>query len=178
MRSLLAALVAGLLLSLAVIGGAALLATSADEKSAPRYEAVAGWPALPPGVTLGGVTAVAVDAQDRVYLFHRGKPPILVFEAADENGEPRLLDRANLPGSPYGIAIDNENGMLWVTQTDRNRVVGFELTDLAPKRVVSYPTVQQPNTVAVNPANEVVYVAGRANGELQAIDTRRDPGDG
>ncbi len=67
--------------------------------------------------------------------------------------------------------------MLWVTQTARNRVVGFELTDLAPRRVVSYATVEQPNTVAVDPATGVVYVAGRANGELQAIDPAREPGD-
>jgi rSAM/selenodomain-associated transferase 1 len=125
-----------------------------------------------------GPTHIVAGPDGRLYVADTQGDAILVFEAADENGEPRLLDRANLPGSPYALAIDAENEMLWVSQTDRNRVVGFELTDLAPKRVVSYPTIQQPNTVAVNPATEVVYVAGRADGELQTIDTRREPGDG
>jgi hypothetical protein len=37
---------------------------------------------------------------------------------------------------------------------------------------------QQPNTVAVDSRTGVVYVAGRTPGELQAIDTRTEQGDG
>ena len=78
---------------------------------------------------------------------------ILVFEAGPE---PRLLDRANLPGSPYGIAIDNRRGRLWVTQTARNRVVEYELTDLAPKRRRSATRPCSSRTrVAVDPAQRL-----------------------
>ncbi len=121
-----------------------------------------------------GPTHIAAGPDGRFYVADTQGDAILIFEPGPE---PRLLDRANLPGSPYGIAIDERNEMLWVTQTARNRVVGFELTDLAPRRVVSYATVEQPNTVAVDPATGVVYVAGRANGELQAIDPARETGD-
>jgi len=122
-----------------------------------------------------GPSHMLAGPDERFYVADTGGDAILVFEPGPE---PRLLDRANVPGSPYGIAIDERRGMLWVTQTARNRVVGFELTDLAPKRVVSYPTVQQPNTVAVDSKRGIVYVAGRTPGQLQAIDTRTEQGDG
>lgn len=44
------------------------------------YDFVPEWPRLPSGWTLHEVAAVAVDAQDRVYVFHRGEHPLLVFE--------------------------------------------------------------------------------------------------
>ena len=114
-----------------------------------------------------GPTHIVAGDDGRFYVTDTEGDAILVFESAPE---PRLLDRANLPGSPYGIAIDNRNERLWVTQAARNRVVEYELTDLAPKRLRSYPTVEQPNTVAVDPATGYVYVAGRANGDLQVFD--------
>lgn len=114
-----------------------------------------------------GPTHIVAGDDGRFYVTDTEGDALLVFESAPE---PRLLDRANLPGSPYGIAIDNRNRGLWVTQTARNRVVEYELTDLAPKRLRSFATVQQPNTVAVDPATGYVYVAGRARGELQVFD--------
>ena len=122
-----------------------------------------------------GPSHMLAGPDDRFYVADTGGDAILVFEPGPE---PRLLDRANVPGSPYGIAIDDRRNMLWVTQTARNRVIGMELTDLAPKRVVSYPTVEQPNTVAIDSKTGVLYVAGRAKGELQAIDTLSEQGDG
>jgi DNA-binding beta-propeller fold protein YncE len=120
-----------------------------------------------------GPTHLVAGDDDRFYVADTQGDAILVFESAPE---PRLLDRANLPGKPYGIAIDNERERLWVTQTARNRVVEYELTDLAPKRLRSFATAQQPNTVAVDPATGYVYVAGRANGELQVFDPERADG--
>ena len=84
------------------------------------------------------VVAGPDDGTDRFYVADTGGDAILVYEGGDE---PRLLDRTNLPGSPYGIAVDGKRNRLWVTQTARNRVVELELTDLAPKIIASYPTV-------------------------------------
>jgi DNA-binding beta-propeller fold protein YncE len=114
-----------------------------------------------------GPTHIVGGNDGRFYVTDTEGDAILVFEAGPE---PRLLDRANLPGKPYGIAIDNRRGRIWVTQTEQNRVVELEVTDLAPKRLRSFATVQQPNTVAVDPRTGYVYVAGRANGELQVFD--------
>src|SRR4051812_29216625 len=40
----------------------------------------ARWGDLPEGWSLGDVAGVAVDGADRVYVFHRGEHPIMVFE--------------------------------------------------------------------------------------------------
>ncbi|MGB2852408.1 MAG: hypothetical protein WBC01_12165 [Solirubrobacterales bacterium] len=122
-----------------------------------------------------GPTHIVGGNDGRFYVTDTEGDAILVFEAGPE---PSLLDRTNLPGRPYGIAIDNRRGRLWVTQTDRNRVVEYELTDLAPKRLRTFPTVQQPNTVAVDPRSGYVYVAGRAKGELQVFDPQTPGGGG
>ncbi len=45
-----------------------------------RYEPVEGWGRLPEGWSLREVGAVAVDSQDRVYVFNRGEHPIVVFD--------------------------------------------------------------------------------------------------
>lgn len=41
----------------------------------------AGFLKLPTDIELGAVSAVAIDSKDRVYVLHRGEPPILAFDA-------------------------------------------------------------------------------------------------
>ena len=45
-----------------------------------RYEVKADWGTLPDGWALNDVAAVAVDKQDRVYVFNRGAHPMIVFD--------------------------------------------------------------------------------------------------
>lgn len=44
------------------------------------YEVVENWGELPSGWSFGVVTDVAVDSKDRVYVFQRKDPPIIVFD--------------------------------------------------------------------------------------------------
>jgi DNA-binding beta-propeller fold protein YncE len=44
------------------------------------YNVIQDWAKLPPGETFAMVSAVATDAQDRVYAFQRKDPPIAVFD--------------------------------------------------------------------------------------------------
>jgi DNA-binding beta-propeller fold protein YncE len=44
------------------------------------YTLIQDWAKLPPGETFAMVSAVATDAQDRVYAFQRKEPPIAVFD--------------------------------------------------------------------------------------------------
>ena len=37
------------------------------------------WAQLPEGMTMGNASAVATDSQDRVYVFQRKDPPVLIF---------------------------------------------------------------------------------------------------
>jgi predicted small lipoprotein YifL len=84
-----------------------------------------------------------------------------------------LIRRYPLPGSPYGLAIDNRRRRLFVTQTARN-----QLTELTaggrPSLVRRHPTPQQPNTVAVDEATGRVFVTGKVDGVLQLLDPGRE----
>jgi DNA-binding beta-propeller fold protein YncE len=78
----------------------------------------------------------------------------------------RVHRRTHLRGAPYGIAFDPVRKRFWVTLTASNRVA--ELTD---RRVLrTFPTVRQPNSVAVDPDSGRVFVASRRDGTLQLLD--------
>ncbi len=47
-----------------------------------RYQPVEGWGELPPGWELGDVGGVAVDDEDRIYVFNRGEHPMVIFDRA------------------------------------------------------------------------------------------------
>jgi DNA-binding beta-propeller fold protein YncE len=78
----------------------------------------------------------------------------------------RVHRRTHLEGAPYGIAFDPVRKRFWVTLTASNRVA--ELTD---RRVLrTFPTVRQPNSVAVDPVSGRVFVASSSDGVLQLLD--------
>lgn len=74
-----------------------------------------------------------------------------------------------LEGGPYGIAGDPESNLVWVTLTGTNEVVGLDVSGDVPTVVDTYPTVRQPNTVAVAPGSGTIWVAGTAEGQIQRI---------
>jgi DNA-binding beta-propeller fold protein YncE len=78
----------------------------------------------------------------------------------------RVHRRTHLAGAPYGIALDRSRRRYWVTLTERNEVA--ELTDHRVLR--RFPTVRQPNSVAVDERSGRVFVASRKDGTLQLID--------
>jgi hypothetical protein len=78
----------------------------------------------------------------------------------------RVHRRTHVGGTPYGLAFDPERRRYWVALTARNEVV--ELTD---RRVLRrFPTVRQPDSVAVDPGSGRVFVASARHGTLQFFD--------
>lgn len=104
---------------------------------------------------------VVADTQGRTLRIYRLTPTV------------RLVRRVALPGTPYGIAIDAVHRRVWVALTSSNRVLGYQLTAGATRRIANYPTVRQPNTIAVDPVGERLFVASRTANQLQTI--RLDP---
>jgi hypothetical protein len=45
-----------------------------------RYEVIRDFLKMPPGESLGIVSRVATDSQDRIYVFQRKNPPVVVFD--------------------------------------------------------------------------------------------------
>ena len=96
-------------------GSLALTASFAEgpsPKSVPTYKVVAGWPEPSGPIKLGQVSAVATDSSDRVFVFHRGEQPVLVFDRdgkflrslgdglVEEGPRPADRPRAGTSGSP------------------------------------------------------------------------------
>lgn len=107
-------------------------------------------------VAAHGVYAVAADT--------RGGALLLV-----DMRSRRVVSRLPLPGGPYGLASDPETGEVWVTLTEFNRVVTISTAGGALRVASILPTVQQPNTVAVDPRTLCLYVAGTVRAQLQVI---------
>lgn len=113
-----------------------------------------------------GPTHVVRDADGRLFITDTRGDAVVVFET-----RPRLkfVGRLELPGSPYGIAIDRERGRVWVTLTARNEVVELDAGD-QPQVLRRFPTVRQPNTLAVAPGGSRLFIASRTDGTLQLLD--------
>lgn len=79
----------------------------------------------------------------------------------------RQVARLPLAGTPYGIATDGTT--VWVTLTARNQLVGLDVSGAVPRVVARYPTVRQPNTVAVAPGGRTLWLTGTATGQVERI---------
>lgn len=103
---------------------------------------------------------LATDVRDSEYLAFAGDPLL-------------LRQRFPLAGAPYGIAYDPRRDLAWITLTARDEVVGLDVARGEPVVVHRFPTVHQPDSVAVDPASGRVYVASASGAGLQVIDPER-----
>ena len=81
-----------------------------------------------------------------------------------------LTDELALKGRPYGITADAESETVWITLTKRNQVVGLDISGDKPIELARIPTVRQPNTIAVSPGADTLWVTGTSEGEVQRIE--------
>ncbi len=112
-----------------------------------------------------GATNAVTDRYGRVLVTDTRGGALLAFSL-----DPLLL-RQNYPvgGAPYGIAYDRERDLAWVTLTETNEVVGYDVAGEEPKERYRFPTVSQPNTVAVDPSTGHVVVASGTGEGIQVI---------
>jgi DNA-binding beta-propeller fold protein YncE len=86
-----------------------------------RYELIPDFCKLPPGQTFGLVSRVAADAQDRVYVFQRKDPPVVVF---DRDGKYLGAWGSGEVTDPHGLKIVGDV----VYTTDRSDSVAKSFT--------------------------------------------------
>ena len=70
-----------------------------------------GFLKFPPEVEVGAMSSVAVDAQDRIFVLHRGEPPLVAF---DKDGNYVSSWGTGLFKVPHGLRVDAE-GSIWTT---------------------------------------------------------------
>jgi DNA-binding beta-propeller fold protein YncE len=114
-----------------------------------------------------GPTHMVADRRGHLQVVDTRGGRLLTFEVTPKL---RQIGETRLGGTPYGIAYDDVRDRLWVTLTARNQVVGVDPGGAKPAVVATFPTVRQPNTVAVDPATGRVFVASRTDGTVQLID--------
>src|SRR5262245_5964536 len=158
-----------LLTSLTIMAAAALLANHRTQDAPPIYTTVAGWLQPPKGMTLGQVTAVATDARDDVYIFHRGKKPLAVF---DKSGKFLRAWGDELVKTAHGVRIDPA-GFVWTTDIGNHLVRKFDsqgkllLTLGVENKPGATPdTFNKPADVAVAPTGEFYVADGYGNSRV------------
>jgi WD40 repeat protein len=127
--------------------------TALDPQGAPQLALRAGL----------GATSIAADPAGRVLVTDTRGGQLLVFTVNP------LMERQAYPvtGSPYGLA--GSPGLVWVSQTAANTVVGYDLATGIPVEKVRYPTVQQPDTLAFDNASGTLYVVSGSGAGVQVI---------
>jgi DNA-binding beta-propeller fold protein YncE len=107
----------------------------------------------------GAANAVA-DSYGRILVTDARAGALIAFSAS-----PLIMrQRYPVPGGAYGIAYDAKRSLAWVTLTERNEVVGFDVRGGEPVEKYRFPTVRQPDSVGVDETSGRVVI-GSAVGE-------------
>ncbi|MGP3967294.1 peptidyl-alpha-hydroxyglycine alpha-amidating lyase family protein [Streptomyces sp. 6N223] len=162
------------------------------------YEPVPYWAKIPHGIWLKEATSVAVDSEDRVYVFNRGNMPVLVFDRdgnlIDMWGNDTPFAGTELFEDPYGtmtprwkgcrftrphaVTVDHED-RLWlvddvgnrITATDREGNTLHTLGTGRPSGFQSGVPFNRPTDVAISPKTGDVFVSdGYGNSRIHRYD--------
>ena len=120
------------------------------------YELVQDWAKLPQGWAFGLVSAVATDSQERVYIFQRIDPPVVVF---DRQGNYLSSWGSGVITDPHGFNISED--VIYVT--DRADSVALKFTlEGKPLQVIGKRGVHS-DTGCEKPGDLVPRAAGPFN---------------
>ena len=121
-----------------------------------------GFLTLPKSVKLGQCSAVDFDSRGRLYVFHRGKQPILCF---DRNGRFVRSWGDKLIGKAHGLRVDPDDNV-WVTDIRHHTVFKFSPKG---KLLLSLGQVDRPGR-GTNQFNKPTDVAFGPKGEIYVAD--------
>ena len=154
----------------ALVSGVGVAARSSNPgDKLPEYVPVPNWLQLPKGFKFGLVTAVATDKDDNLFIFHRGKQPIAVFDKAGKflrswgDGQVKTA---------HGLRIDHE-GNVWTTDLSTHQVIKYDpagkvlLTLGKRKKPGNTPDqFNMPADVAISPAGDIYVADGYGNSRV------------
>lgn len=129
------------------------------------YRVVPGWARLPQGMTLGECSGVAVDAQDHVWIFNRGKSPVVEL---DRDGKfVQAWDGVRV-GASHALRIAPD-GTLWGVDVKQNQVVQYERNGRV-RKVLGDPAGKPGDNESRAAFNQPTSIAFGANGSLFVTD--------
>lgn len=126
------------------------------------YEVAEGWGELPEGWKFAQVAGVAVDSQDKVYVFNRGGHPIVIF---DRDG--KFLDSwgEGMFKTPHGIYM-GPDGHVYLADSGNHTVRKFTLDG---ELVMTLGTEDRPGADGA-PFDKPTDVALSSSGEIYVSD--------
>lgn len=153
--------------------------SNAEEPKHPRIDMAVGyavdakWPRKPKDVTWGALTGVTVDADDNVYVYTRGTPPVQVY---DSNGKYVRGWGGEILKSAHFIHIDPK-GNIWVPDLDTHTVRKFTpdgklLLTLGTEGEMGCDDkhFNLPTDIAVSPAGDIFVSDGYGNNRVVHFD--------
>jgi DNA-binding beta-propeller fold protein YncE len=129
-----------------------------------RYEVSESWGELPDGWRYGEVAAVGVDSKDNVYVFNRGKHPMIVF---DRTGRFLRSWGENIFARPYGIHVAPDD-TLWCTD-DGDHTVRHMTTDGKMLLEIGVPGEPAPY-MSGDPFHRCTHTALSPSGDVYVAD--------
>ena len=143
---------------------------------------------LPDTITLGACSGVALDSKQNIYLFHRGKQPIICI---DRNGKFLRSWGDDTIDTAHGLRIDRDDNV-WVTDIGNHQVFKF-----SPKGILlltlgkagtagdGVDEFNKPTDVALGPKGEIFVSDGYGNSRVMKFTPNGgflaqwgEPGDG
>jgi DNA-binding beta-propeller fold protein YncE len=111
---------------------------------------------------------VRAGPDDLFYVADTEGNQVLTY-AVTAHGPRQVGAVPTVKGAPYGIAVDPVRGLVYVTLTATNTLEAFRIKGQTLVPAGQWPTVRQPNDVAVDTVTGRVYVAGRDASQLQML---------
>jgi DNA-binding beta-propeller fold protein YncE len=169
---------AGILLAVVVgVSAVSLDVCSAHEPMrinlAKCYKVDPSWPKAADEMDWGAVPGVAVDEEDRVYVFTRAKTPIRIY---DKNGKfQRGFGEGDIKSAHY-LKLDPE-GNIWVTDIGNHTVLKYSpkgklLLEIGTrgKSGCDKTHMNKPTDVAVTPSGDIFVSDGYGNNRVVHFD--------
>ena len=135
-----------------------------------RYEYWAGWARTPSGTDIVSPSGVAVDSEDRVYVFQRQGSPVLVFDHAGHFVE--SWHRQNgLPADAHHIHVGPDD-TVYLTDRDSHMVLLYDtqgelLRSLGTRdEAAMQAPFNHPADACVAPAGEIYVADGYGNSSV------------
>ena len=94
-----------------------------------EYEVIKGWEQMPDGWSFFEVAGVACDSKDHVYVFNRGKYPMIIF---DKEGKFLNAWGEGMFKSPHGIFIDHEDNVWLADDKDAGQLAVAPISSQTP----------------------------------------------
>lgn len=159
-------------ISLSIFIGAVLVAQAARSPATEvDFVPVTDFVKLPADLALGPCSAVSVSRKGEIYLFHRGKRPVVVLDGAGNFVRAWGDDVITNPNGAHGLRIDGDDNV-WVTDIVAHRAYRFSP---AGKLLLSLGTgkpgegndeFNKPTDIAFGPRGDIFISDGYVNSRV------------